>query len=279
MARQIGLKNLYVAKLLTDLVGGLTTYEAPIKLERAIKASLKPKSSQTKLYSDDSVEDVLNSFDSVDVAIEVNQLSLSSRAFIQGAKVIKGQLVESKNDIPPTLALGFQSKKTNGKYRFVWLFKGSFSLGDDTYEGETDKPKDQTASLSATFYARDSDGNYRTIADEDEVNIDMAKITAWFAAVPSLPTGGIITTMTVIAGMTAIVTSVTGTIIAAKATATVAQLKTALQVDAGKGTFRVYSSAAKTANALDVALVVSAMVVEATAEDGTTKAVYTITAT
>jgi len=93
--------------------------------------------------------------------------------------------------------------------------KEAFSLGDDTYESQADKIKDQTASLSATFYGRDSDGKYRLIADDDDVNIDAPTIAGWFAAVPSQPTGGIITTMTVVTGMTAIVTSVTGTVIAA----------------------------------------------------------------
>ena len=277
MSRQIGLRDIYVAKVLTDPVGGLTTYAAPIKLERAIKATLKPKATQTKFYSDDNVEEVLNSFDSVDVATELNQLSLTSRALLQGAKVIKGQLVESKNDIPPTLALGFKSKKTNGKYRFVWLYKGSFSLGDDAFESEADKIKDQTASLTGTFYSRESDGNYRTIADEDEVNIDTAKIAAWFTTVAEPAVGATVTTMTVVAGMGAIVTNITGLVVTVAAAKTVAQLKLALQVDGGKGTFAVYATSAKLAYALDVATVVNTMVIEATAEDGTTKATSTIT--
>jgi len=187
MGRQVGLKNIHVALLTEDLITG-TTYEVPVKLERAIKAVLKPKATQTKLYSDDSVEEVLNSFDSIDVTIELNQLSLTSRALLQGAKVIKGVLVESKDDIAPTLALGFQSKKTNGKSRFVWLYKGSFGLGDDTFESEADKIKDQTASLTATFYARDSDGLYRLIADEDEELMLPAFITAFFTTVAVQPT-------------------------------------------------------------------------------------------
>lgn len=275
MARQIGLKNIKVALLVTDTVSGVT-YAAPESLERAIKATLKPKATQTKIYSEDSVEEVLNMFDSVDVSIELNQLSVGSRALLQGSKVVKGVLVESKSDVPPTLALGFQSKKTNGKYRFVWLYKGSFSLNDDTFETETDKPKDQTSSLSATFYARDFDGHYRLIADEDEVGMDPAFIAAFFNTVATVPEGAVVTTVTIVAGMTAIVTTVVGTVITVATAKTVAQLKTALQVDGGNGTFKVYSSSAKTQYALDVATVVNTMVVESIAEDGTTKATYTI---
>jgi len=277
LSRQIGLKNIYTAKVLTDPVDGTTTYDAPRKLERAIKASIKPKVSTAKLYSEDALEDIMNAFDSADVSIELNQLSLGSRAYLLGSKVIKGQLVDNKNDIPPTVAFGFQSRKVNGKYRYVWLYKGSFSLGDDTYETEADKKKDQTASLSATFYARESDGNWRTIADNDEVNIDLAKIAAWFTAVALPPVGAIVTTLSVVAGMASVVTGIVGTVVTVAAVKTVAQLKSALQVDGGKGTLEVYSTSGMTAFALDVATVVNTMVIKAIAEDGTTMATNTIT--
>ncbi|WDC83429.1 hypothetical protein PL321_11845 [Caloramator sp. mosi_1] len=88
-------------------------------------------------------EDVISSFEGIDVEIELNQLSLESRALLQGAKVVKGVLVESKDDISPIIALGFKSKKMNGKYRYVWLLKGKFELISDEYDTEAEKPKPQ----------------------------------------------------------------------------------------------------------------------------------------
>lgn len=188
MARQIGLKDITIAKLLTDVSGGATTYETPTKLERSIKATLKPKTTQTKLYSDDSVEEVLNTFDSIDVEIELNQLTLESRALLQGAKVVKGVLLETKDDIPPVVALGFKSKKTNGKYKYIWLYKGTFEMTEDSFDTEEDKPKPSTAKLKGTFYARESDGAYRLITDEDATGIEPAFITTFFDAVAEQPT-------------------------------------------------------------------------------------------
>lgn len=60
----------------------------------------------------------------------INQFSLTSRAKLQGDKVVEGVL------IAPTLALGFKSKKNNGKYRYVWLLKGKFELTADEYDTE-----------------------------------------------------------------------------------------------------------------------------------------------
>ena len=167
MARQIGLRDIHIA-LLTDDDNTGATYQTPSKLERAVSAKLTPKVNSENIYSDDTVEDIISSFDSVEVEIELNQLSLTSRATLQGAKVVKGVLVESKEDIAPTLALGFKSKKHNGKYRYVWLLKGKFELATDEYDTEAEKPSPKSAKLKGTFFSRDFDGNFRFIADEDE---------------------------------------------------------------------------------------------------------------
>lgn len=186
MARQIGLKDIHVAVLTAD-DSTAVTYQTPSKLERAISAKLTPKTNSENIYSDDIVEDVITSFDSVEVEIELNQLSLTSRAILQGAKVVKGVLIESKEDIPPTLALGFKSKKHNGMYRYVWLLKGKFELAADEYDTEAEKPSPKSAKLKGTFFSRDYDGNFRFIADEDETGIDPTIIAAWFTAVPDEP--------------------------------------------------------------------------------------------
>lgn len=189
MPRQIGLRDIHIAIVTSD-DSTETVYDAPIKLERAISAKISPKSNSDNIYSDDSVEDVITAFEGVDVEIEVNQLSLESRLILQGAKVVKGVLIENKDDIAPTIALGFKSKKTNGKYRFVWLLKGKFELATDEYDTEAEKPKAQSAKFKGKFYPRDFDGNYRFIADEDSVGVDATIISAWFTAVPEEPTVG-----------------------------------------------------------------------------------------
>jgi phi13 family phage major tail protein len=186
VARQIGLRDIHIAILKTDDTTGVT-YDKPEKLERAISAKLSPKSNSENIYSDDAVEDIITAFEGVDVEIEVNQLSLTSRAKLQGAKVVKGMLIENKDDIPPTIALGFKSKKNSGKFRFVWLLKGKFELATDEYDTEGEKPKAQSAKLKGKFFSRDFDGNYRFIVDEDAKDVDAKIISEWFSDVPKEP--------------------------------------------------------------------------------------------
>jgi len=186
MPRQIGLEKLTVAQITKDENTG-TVYAEPVKLERSIKAKISPKTSSEKLYSDDSVEEILNNFDSCDVEIELNQLTIASRALLQGSKIVDGMLVESKDDVAPELALGFRSKKSNGKYRYVWLLKGKFEHTEDEYETIGEKPTPKTNSLKGSFYSR-SDGNWRIMEDEDAEGSKPERINAWFDAVPEIPT-------------------------------------------------------------------------------------------
>jgi len=185
MPRQIGLENLTVALVEEDKTTGVV-YATPLKLERSIKAKISPKTSSEKLYSDDSVEEILNNFDSCDVEIEINQLQLKTRALIQGAKIVNGLLVENKDDIAPELALGFRSKKSNGKYRYVWLLKGKFEITEDEYETIGEKPTAQSNSISGSFYGRNFDGNWRIMEDEDSEGANLERLANWFKSVPEI---------------------------------------------------------------------------------------------
>lgn len=186
MPRQIGLENLTIALITSDTSSGIT-YQTPEKLERSIKAKISPKTSSEKLYSDDSVEEILNNFDSCDVEIELNQLTIASRAKLQGSEIRSGMLIENKDDIGPELALGFRSKKSDGKYRYVWLLKGKFEIVEDEYETIGEKPTPKTSSLKGSFYPRTNDGNWRIMEDEGDTGVTAATLSAWFTAVPSIP--------------------------------------------------------------------------------------------
>lgn len=188
MSRQIGLEDISIAKLLTDDKSG-ATYGPVEKLERSVSAKITPKSNSENLYSDDSIEDVATNFSQVDVEIELNQFSIPSRAKMLGGKVVNGILIENKNDITtaPYDALIFKSKKLNGAYRYVCLYKGKWELVEDDYQTQEDKIKASTAKIKGTFMAREFDGNYRLIADSDGDGVVAADLEKWFTTVPAIP--------------------------------------------------------------------------------------------
>ena len=188
MARQIGLENISIAKLLTDNAEG-ATYEKVEKLEKSITAKLTPKTDSATVYADDKADEVMTKFNQIDIEIELNQLSMESRAKIFGSKIVNGILVEGSNDIvaQPYFALVFKSKKSNGEYRYVCLYKGKFELASDEYTTQEDKIKSQTAKLKGTFIARDYDNNFRLMADSDGKDANKEDLEKWFTAIPDVP--------------------------------------------------------------------------------------------
>ena len=281
MARQIGLKDLSIATLTKDDKDGVT-YSAVEKLERSVSAKVTPKSNSENLYSDDSIEDVATNMSQIDVEIELNQLSIASRAKMFGSKIVNGILIENSDDvtIAPYVALIFKSKKLNGAFRYVCLLKGKFELVGDDYNTQEEKIKASTAKIKGTFMARTYDGNFRLIADGDDDGVKVVDLEKWFTTVPEIPeesTKSKLTTISVITGKEAVVTNITGTELTVATGTTVGSLKAAIQVDNGKGSFKVYIDNTKTTEATNATTVVNTIVVEAIAEDTTTKVTYTIT--
>lgn len=185
--RTVGLKDIHIALITSDENGVKTVYGTPENISGAINAKITKNISEDVLFSDDSVEDTLTTFESIDVEIEASALTMAIRAKIQGSKYAKGTIIESKDDLSPDLALGFRAKKGNGKYRYIWLLKGKFQSVSDEYATSEDKAKPQTAKFKGKFVARLYDGNYQIISDEDNTGVEATMISGWFTGVPDVP--------------------------------------------------------------------------------------------
>ena len=169
MARRIGFKDLHIALVTTNTE---TEYAAsdPVKFMKAISGKTSTKRSSEKIYSDDTIEDIVSSFDGVDVEFEGDQLSHKTIAMIISACYESGFLVENKDDQAQEVAIGYRAKMSNGKYEFIWYYCGKFDGDDeDDYETEGEKPSPKTKTVKGSFYARKKDGNYRIRVMEDEL--------------------------------------------------------------------------------------------------------------
>lgn len=187
MARRVGLKDIYYAKVEKNTEA---EYEAgaPKKLFRAIKGKVSVKRNSDKIYSDDTVEDILSDVESIDVELEGDDLKAEQISEILGALYKEGFLVEGKDDVATEIALGFRAKRSNGKYEFVWLYCGKASEGiEDEYETQGQKISSKTPSIKFTFYAREKDGKFRNRVFEDQLldehNSAKEAIKNWFKQV------------------------------------------------------------------------------------------------
>lgn len=186
-SRRMGLRDISIALVTENTLSNYTT-EAVKKLARSISAKVTEKKKVEKTYSDDGTEEVIETFDSVEVEIEINDLSPEQEALLKGCKYENGFLVDNQNDMANEIAIGWRAKRTDGKYEFVWLYCGKFNEGTtENYETQEDKLKTQTPKLKGTFYPREKDKNWRTRVNESylQENHTSAKaaIQNWFSKV------------------------------------------------------------------------------------------------
>jgi phi13 family phage major tail protein len=179
----IGLKNLYYAKLTKDDNTGVT-YDTPNKIAKAIEANIVPTVNEAQLYADDGLAETAQSFGGVEVTLNVDDLPTDVLVDLLGhTKNADGVLEKSADDVAPYVAIGFQSEKSDGNDKYVWLLKGKFKLNEDSYKTKGDTPEFQTKSISATFMKREYDNKWMYQVDSGDAGVNATVITNWFTSV------------------------------------------------------------------------------------------------
>ena len=166
----VGLKNMVIAPLTVDTETTIT-YGALQLVAGAIEATITPENTDPEVqYADDIEFDVLYPDPELSFKTKMADIPLSIQEAIFGNNIDdNGVLVSAAVDKPPYFAVGFKSEKSNGKYRFVWLYKVRAKPVTETYatkEGGTITR--QTGEVEWTAIKRTHDGLYQAIADEGE---------------------------------------------------------------------------------------------------------------
>lgn len=175
----IGLRDIYYAKLLTDPVGGTATYEAPKRLAGAISANINPNSSSATLFADDGPADTAATLGEISLELNVSDIPLETQAELLGHTVDAGVLKKKGGDVPPWVAVGFRTLKSNGSYRYYWLNKGKFATPEEDLKTKGDSIEFTTPTISGSFVKRDSDDEWQRQADADD-SASATAITKWF---------------------------------------------------------------------------------------------------
>jgi phi13 family phage major tail protein len=178
----IGLRSVVYATLLTDPEdGSAATYAAIKKLSGAIAAKVNPNSSSETLFADDGPYETASTIGKIGLELQLADLPLEVQADIFGHTLgADGILIRKAGDVPPWLAVGFKTLKSNGKYRFTWLAKGKFSLSEQNNETKGDKVNFQTPTTTGSFVKRECDDEWERHADEDATGYLPATGTNWF---------------------------------------------------------------------------------------------------
>lgn len=193
---RIGLSDLYAFPLKNDEKGNLA-YGAPFKIAPAVSASITPATSDDSFYADDIALISNQTISSIAVELETADIKDEVIAKLMGIEIDeKGVVHDNVNKVAPKIALAFRSLKSNGKYKYVVLYKGSFGVGEDEYNTKEDSISFQTTTITATFLPTVFNGDWRASVNEDSEAADSATIQEWFTKVYGSTTTDTTTTTT-----------------------------------------------------------------------------------
>lgn len=184
----IGLDSLYFAPVTEDDKGE-ETYGSPVVLAKAMKADLSVEIAEAILYADDAAAESVKSFKNGKLSLGIDDIGIANAQALTGANVDdNGVLVSSADDISPYVAIGFRALKSNGTYRYFWLYKVQFGVPATNLQTKGDSISFQTPTIEGTIMRRnkaDSKGKHpwKVEVTEGEEGVKANILASWFESV------------------------------------------------------------------------------------------------
>lgn len=193
MATRIGCDNLVYAIMTTeDTATSAPEYGEPKPAPGVMHININPNASQETLFADDGPMETATTLGKIEVEIQKNELTTENRADMLGHVIdSNGGIIYSDSDIPPYLAIGFRTLKSNGKYRYSWLYKGKFTDPEEQNETKGDGINFQADTITGQFTRLNNEltiGSskkrvWKYELDGDNASAKAEVMTKWFDSV------------------------------------------------------------------------------------------------
>lgn len=184
----IGLDKLFYAKITEDKDGN-ETYAAPVQLAKAMTADLSVELAEATLYADDGASEIVKEFKSGTLSLGVDDLGGSVASDLTGAVIdSNGVVISTAEDGGDPVAIGFRAKKSNGKYRYFWLYRVKFGIPATALATKGDSITFNTPTIEGTILRRNKvDGKgkhpWKAEVTEGDTAVTAATITNWYKEV------------------------------------------------------------------------------------------------
>lgn len=184
----IGLDKLFYAKITEDKDGN-ETYATPVHLAKAMTADLSVELAGATLYADDGASEIVKEFKSGTLSLGVDDLGGSVASDLTGAVIdSNGVVISTAEDGGDPVAVGFRAKKSNGKYRYFWLYRVKFGIPATALATKGDSITFNTPTIEGTILRRNKvDGKgkhpWKAEVTEGDTAVTAATITNWYKEV------------------------------------------------------------------------------------------------
>ena len=184
----IGLDKLYYATI-TDDENGEEIYGTPTQLAKAISAELSVELAEATLYADDGAAEIVKEFKNGTISLGVDDIGSTTAAALTGVTVDKNNVVVSNSeDGGDPVAVGFRAKKSNGKYKYYWLYRVKFGIPATDLATKGDSITFSTPTIEGTVLRRnkpDTSGKHPWKAEvtEGDKDVPASVISGWYTEV------------------------------------------------------------------------------------------------
>lgn len=184
----IGLDKLYYATI-TDDENGEEIYGTPTQLAKAISAELSVELAEATLYADDGAAEIVKEFKNGTISLGVDDIGSTTAAALTGVTVDKNNVVVSNSeDGGDPVAVGFRAKKSNGKYKYYWLYRVKFGIPATNLATKGDSITFSTPTIEGTVLRRnkpDTTGKHPWKAEvtEGDKDVPTSVISGWYTEV------------------------------------------------------------------------------------------------
>ena len=184
----IGLDKLYYAKITED-ENGNETYATPVQLAKAMNADLSVELAEATLYADDGASEIVKEFKNGTLSLGVDDVGASVASDLTGATIdANGVVVSTSEDGGDPVAVGFRAKKSNGKYKYYWLYRVKFGIPATNLATKGDSITFSTPTIEGTILRRNKvDGNgkhpWKAEVTEGDSAVTADTITNWYKEV------------------------------------------------------------------------------------------------
>jgi len=187
----IGLDKLFYAPITEAPTTGEETYGTPVMLAKAMTAELSVELAEATLYADDGASEVVKEFKDGKLTLGVDNIGRSVAMVLTGAEVDdNGVLIASGEDGGTPVAVGFCARKSNGKYKYLWLYRVKFAVPSTSLATKGDSITFSNPTIEGTVMRRNKlDGNdkhpWKAEVDEGDSDSDVtqATIDGWYTKV------------------------------------------------------------------------------------------------
>lgn len=184
----IGLDKLYYATI-TDDENGEEIYGTPTQLAKAISAELSVELAEATLYADDGAAEIVKEFKNGTISLGVDDIGSATAAALTGVTVDTNNVVVSTSeDGGDPVAVGFRAKKSNGKYKYYWLYRVKFGIPSTNLATKGDSITFSTPTIEGTVLRRnkaDLNGKHpwKSEVTEGDKDVPASVISGWYTEV------------------------------------------------------------------------------------------------